>query len=101
MRDVSVGPTAQHYLHTIEGGADAPAAAPALVMMPGYAAGSGFYFRNFAGLAKHFRYFAVDWLGTGMSGRARFKASGHQETEDWFVDSLNEWRKQEVGRRST
>ena len=33
--------------------------------MPGYCAGSGFFFRNVNGLASKARVFLVDWLGTG------------------------------------
>ncbi len=35
----------------------------------------------------------MDWLGTGLSGRPPFKATGRQEAEDFFLDSLAEWRK--------
>ncbi len=39
-----------------------------MVVLPGYGAGSCFYFRNIDGLAQHFRLHCVDLLGTGMSG---------------------------------
>ena len=52
-------------MHTISAG---EAALPPLVLLPGYGAGAGFYFRNLDGLAQHFRVHAVDLLGTGMSG---------------------------------
>lgn len=67
IRDVAVGEGRQQSMHTISaGGADAPP----LVLLPGYGAGAGFYFRNLDGLAAHFRVHAVDLLGTGMSGAA-------------------------------
>lgn len=65
VRDVSVGQDQQQFMHTISAGDQA---SPPLVMLPGYGAGSGFYFRNIAGLAQHFRLHCVDLLGTGMSG---------------------------------
>lgn len=34
----------------------------------------------------------VDWLGTGLSGRPQFTCSNQEETEAWFVDSLQQWR---------
>lgn len=36
---------------------------PTLVMVHGYAASQGFFFRNFDALAKHFRVIAIDQLG--------------------------------------
>jgi pimeloyl-ACP methyl ester carboxylesterase len=63
--DVTVGAGRQDYMHTISAG---DAAAPPMVLLPGYGAGAGFYFRNIDGIARHFRLHAVDLLGTGMSG---------------------------------
>ena len=50
---------------------------------------------NLDGLAPHARLFAVDWLGTGRSGRPPFVAKGHEEAESFFIDSLVAWRKAE------
>ncbi len=38
------------------------------VLVPGYGAGAAFYFRNLADLSSRFRTYAIDMLGTGMSG---------------------------------
>ena len=38
------------------------------VLVPGYGAGAAFYFRNLADLSARFRTYAVDVLGTGLSG---------------------------------
>ena len=38
------------------------------MLVPGYGAGAAFYFRNLADLSSRFRTYAVDMLGTGMSG---------------------------------
>ena len=67
IRDVAVGEGRQHFMHTISAGS---ADAPPMVLVPGYGAGAGFYFRNIDSLAQHFRMHAVDLLGTGMSGGA-------------------------------
>ena len=64
-RDTAIGQGQQAYMHSIQGG---PAGAPPLVFLPGYGAGAGFLFRNFPSLCQHFRVYAVDLLGTGMSG---------------------------------
>jgi abhydrolase domain-containing protein 5 len=39
-----------------------------VVVLPGYGAGVGFYFRNLPALADRVRLYCVDWLGTGLSG---------------------------------
>lgn len=47
---------------------------------------------NLDGLSPHFRLLALDWLGTGLSGRPPFRAEGRQAAEDFFVESLDKWR---------
>lgn len=49
--------------------------------------------RNFDGLGSHFRLHAFDWLGTGLSGRPPFTVQGREQVEDFFLESMNEWRK--------
>ncbi|KAK2398234.1 alpha/beta-Hydrolases superfamily protein [Trifolium repens] len=66
---------------------------PTLVMVHGYAASQGFFFRNFDALASRFRVVAVDQLGWGGSSRPDFTCKSTEETEDWFIDSFEEWRK--------
>lgn len=68
MQDTVIGPGKQEYMHGIAGGA---ADAPPLVCLPGYGAGAAFFFRNFSSLFQYFRTYAVDPLGTGMSGQCR------------------------------
>ncbi|CAJ2642986.1 unnamed protein product [Trifolium pratense] len=67
--------------------------APTLVMVHGYAASQGFFFRNFDALASRFRIIAVDQLGWGGSSRPDFTCRSTEETEAWFIDSFEEWRK--------
>lgn len=62
---MSIGEGKQQFMHTISAGDEA---SPPMVVLPGYGAGSGFYFRNIDGLAQRFRLHCVDLLGTGMSG---------------------------------
>ncbi|XAR64168.1 1-acylglycerol-3-phosphate O-acyltransferase [Bertholletia excelsa] len=72
---------------------DSKEGSPTLVMIHGYAASQGFFFRNFDGLAKHLRVIAIDQLGWGGSSRPDFTCKSTEETEAWFVDSFEEWRK--------
>lgn len=90
-----------------------------LVMMHGYGAGLGFFYKNFDGLSAGLRdwnIYALDWLGYGLSSRPKFtiqtanmsetRQAGSattdinsetiikavEETENWFVESLEAWR---------
>lgn len=97
-RDVPVGSGPKDYMRTIEvhheGSSSAPGSLP-VVMLPGYGAGACFFWRNIDGLAPHMRLFAVDWLGTGRSGRPSFDAKGQEEAEGFFLNALAEWRRAE------
>ncbi|KAJ7957831.1 1-acylglycerol-3-phosphate O-acyltransferase [Quillaja saponaria] len=66
---------------------------PTLVMVHGYGASQGFFFRNVDALASHFRVIAIDQLGWGGSSRPDFTCQSTEETEAWFIDSFEEWRK--------
>ncbi|RVW50352.1 putative 1-acylglycerol-3-phosphate O-acyltransferase [Vitis vinifera] len=87
---------------------------PTLVMVHGYGASQGFFFRNFDALARRFRVIAIDQLGSvlvrtyivdgalpylnflcswGGSSRPDFTCKSTEETEAWFIDSFEEWRK--------
>ena len=71
-----------------------------LVVIHGYGAGLGFFYKNFEPLSrpKGWQLYALDMLGMGRSSRPpfRIKAKTREEqiteAEDWFVDSLEEWR---------
>ena len=72
-----------------------------LVMLHGYGAGLGFFYKNFEPLsrAKGWRLFALDMLGMGNSARPAFKLHATdakekiREAEAWFIDALEEWRR--------
>ncbi|KAG5543099.1 hypothetical protein RHGRI_015994 [Rhododendron griersonianum] len=66
---------------------------PTLVMIHGYGASQGFFFRNFDALSKHFRVIAIDQLGWGGSSRPDFTCKSTEETEAWFIDSFEAWRR--------
>lgn len=78
---------------------------PATVLLPGYGAGIGFFFLNYASLASwvdktRSPVFAVDWLGMGRSARVPFVVKAKRENtvarvteaENFFIDALEEWR---------
>lgn len=72
-----------------------------LVMLHGYGAGLGLFYKNFEGLSRvpGWRLYALDLLGMGRSSRPPFKVYAKtqqgkiEEAENWFIDSLEEWRK--------
>lgn len=71
-----------------------------LVMLHGYGAGLGFFYRNFEALsrAEGWKVYALDLLGMGRSSRPSFKIHAKDkqgrivEAENWFIDALEEWR---------
>ena len=73
-----------------------------LVILHGYGAGLGFFYKNFEGLSrvKGWRVYALDLLGMGRSSRPPFKLLSKDrqkcisEAENWFIDALEEWRVQ-------
>ncbi|XP_039022127.1 1-acylglycerol-3-phosphate O-acyltransferase-like isoform X4 [Hibiscus syriacus] len=72
---------------------DSKESSPTLVLIHGYAASQGFFFKNFDYLANNFQVVAIDQLGWGGSSRPDFTCKSTEETEAWFVDSFEEWRK--------
>jgi len=72
-----------------------------LVMLHGYGAGLGFFYRNFEPLTRlpGWRLYALDMLGMGNSSRPPFRIRAKDpkekiaEAEAWFIDALEEWRK--------
>ena len=71
-----------------------------LVMLHGYGAGLGFFYKNFEGLSRvpGWTVYALDLLGMGRSSRPPFRVHSKNrqksitEAEDWFIDALEEWR---------
>lgn len=71
-----------------------------LVILHGYGAGLGFFYKNFESLSrvKGWQLYALDLLGMGRSTRPPFKITAKNredaitKAEDWFIDALEEWR---------
>lgn len=72
-----------------------------LVILHGYGAGLGFFYKNFEPLSRAagWKLYALDLLGMGNSTRPPFKVYAKEqqakirEAEDWFIDTLEEWRR--------
>jgi len=79
-------------LHTVEGGSNH---STTVVCTAGYGAGLGFFFRNYRNLTSRYHVYAVDLLGWGLSSRPPWpkNVSSFSEAENFFVESLEKWRK--------
>jgi pimeloyl-ACP methyl ester carboxylesterase len=92
---------AQHRAATAQQSAPSPSVhsiragehGPHMVCLPGYGAGAAFFYRNLQGLSQHAQVHLVDPLGTGLSARPDFTCRNRADTERWFIDSLEGWRK--------
>ncbi|KAG6331712.1 hypothetical protein ID866_7373 [Astraeus odoratus] len=97
----------KQYLNTlsIKSTNPSPDAPPPAVVLHGYGAGLGFFFRNYPTLAtwaghRGTNVYALDWLGMGRSARVPFHVKAKRddvsgrvrEAESFFVSSLEEWR---------
>lgn len=71
-----------------------------LVLLHGYGAGLAFFYQNLDSLSSvpGWRLHALDLLGYGRSSRPKFKVNATdpyekiRETENFFIDSLEQWR---------
>jgi pimeloyl-ACP methyl ester carboxylesterase len=73
-----------------------------LVIAHGYGAGLGFFYRNYANLAKLSGYnvFSIDWLGMANSSRPSYPKRHRKMTDDqlvaqseeFFIEALEKWR---------
>lgn len=86
---------------TNETGAGLPDQVKDIVLIHGYAASLGLFFDNFDRLSSipGVRVHAIDMLGFGLSSRPKYpkykndSVADIYQNEDWFLDSIEEWRK--------
>jgi len=67
-----------------------------MVLVHGYGAGGGVFFRVIKDLSRFFHLYVIDMLGMGASGRPEFNGETTDMSENFFVDSLNKW-KEKIG----
>ncbi|KAF1316485.1 hypothetical protein FI667_g15377, partial [Globisporangium splendens] len=79
-------------VHVPHSGEEAPPRA--LVLVHGYLAGNAFWAANLEELPKHFDVFAVEWKGIGRSVRPTFIPKNDEEADTFFVESLEELRRE-------
>lgn len=84
------------------------------VLLHGYGAGLGFFYRNFPALGSWVAdsgipLYALDWLGMGRSSRPPFRIKAAREdtiarvseAESFFIESLEQWREKMGLRKMT
>ena len=94
MANTVVGPTEEHFIHSIEARCEArdQPGNPPIVCLPGLGGGAAFFFRFLDEVGSKYHVYAVDWLGSGHSGRPEFAPDTSEEAESWFLESLENWR---------
>lgn len=71
-----------------------------MVLLHGYGAGLGFFYRNLEPISrlKNWTIHALDLLGYGLSSRPEFRIDaknpidGVLKAENWFIESIERWR---------
>lgn len=81
------------HIHTIEAGFD-DKSKPVLVLVHGYASSSAAYFRCIKELISTFHIYSIDLYGMGASARPFYDKADFDEAVAFFVEPMEEWRKE-------
>lgn len=65
-----------------------------MVLVHGWAGSWVVYYRLLEALSKDYRLWCIDLLGMGGSSRPEFNVNNHTDALNFFVDSIEEWRKE-------
>jgi cardiolipin-specific phospholipase len=66
---------------------------PVMILLHGYCGSGIIFYRILKELSEHFHVFLVDMLGMGRSSRPEWTADTLEEAEDFFVESIEAFRK--------
>ena len=88
--DVPIKFRGDQHIHTVRCGLSAN---PSLVIIHGYGGSSVTFYRMIKDLSQKFQVFCIDLLGMGLSSRPKFEVYDTKECINFFVDSIEEWRK--------
>lgn len=83
----------EEFIHTTRCGSDEK---EDLVLIHGYLVGQMSFYRMMKKLSEHYRLWCIDLVGMGASSRPEFTCTKTEETIDYFVDMIEQWR-QAVG----
>ena len=65
---------------------------PTLVLIHGYAAGGGLFYKILKRLAEKFHVLVLDLIGMGGSGRPEYPCTDSLSCEAYFVESIEKFR---------
>ena len=88
IKDVSI--YGNHYIHTIK---TLNEGLTSLVIVHGYGGSSITFYKMIKRLSIKFQVFCIDLLGMGLSSRPEFNCQTTEEAVNFFVNSIEEWRK--------
>ena len=88
--DVPIKFRGNQHIHTIRCGLPTN---PSLVIIHGYGGTLVTFYKMIKDLTQKFQVFCLDLLGMGMSSRPKFEVFNTEECINFFVDSIEEWRK--------
>lgn len=80
----------QERIHTTRSGDDQK---EDLVLIHGYFVGKLSFFKMVKDLSQHYRLWTIDMVGMGLSSRPEFNSQSTEETIDYFVESIEQWRR--------
>ena len=75
--DVDLGDDEDNYIHTVTCGDPKN---PPLLLVHGYAGAAIFFYMCLKELSKHFKVYAIDFIGNGSSKRCKFETKDPHET---------------------
>jgi proline-specific peptidase len=90
IQDIPIDLNGQNYIHTIFCGKENK---NVLVLIHGYGGSNVFYFKMLKNLSEHFQVISFDLLGMGLSSRPAFNCDSTEQTIEFFVQSIENWRK--------
>jgi len=79
------------HIHTIECGYEKP---ETLVLIHGYGSGAVFYYKLMSMLKDRFHIYSIDLYGMGSSARPTITNFDFDHVVNFFVEALENWRKQ-------
>jgi len=89
--DVEIDYLGKNTIHTITCGQERNP--NVIVMLHGYGGTGLFFFKLFKDLSEHYKIYTIDHLGMGLSSRPNFDCESVEDTTDFFIESLEAWRK--------
>lgn len=81
----------QGFVHVMEVG-QRNAGKPTMVLIHGYAAGGGLFYKILKRLGERFHILVLDLIGMGGSGRPNYPCTDSKSCEEYYVDSIEKFR---------